>query len=160
MTSRFAPLLVLMFVLVPSGCTQTFLINGKPAVVKWSPFHSPEKPPETLTAKPNTPKQKTLDIDRVDALIDFITDDIKEETLFPARIAEIVDSKNESFLALVALFSLLFLARLHKHQNQRRYSSLNTDDLARLQILKDTASRLLKRHKRKSKVRRLDDYRE
>ncbi len=159
MTSRFAPLLALMFVLVLSGCTQTFLINGKPAVVKWSPFHSPEKPPETLITKTDTPKRKTPDIDRQAALIDFITDDIKEETLFPARIAEIVDRKNESFLALVALLSLLFLTRLHKNQNQRRYSSLDTDDLARLQILKDTAARLLKRHKRKSKVRRLDDYR-
>ncbi len=95
MTSRFLPLLALMFVLVLSGCTQTFLIDGRPAVVKWSPFHSPEKPPDS---------PKTSDTDRQAALIDFLTDDIKEETLFSARIAEIVDSKNESFLALVAHF--------------------------------------------------------
>ncbi len=153
MNPRFILLLVLVFVLVLPGCTQTFLIDGRPAVVKWSPFHNSEKPPDA-------PKQKTPEIDRQAALLDFITDDIKEETLFPARIAEIVDSRNETFLALVALFSLLFLARLHKTQIRTRYSSLNTDDLARLQILKDTAAQLLKRHKRKSKVRRLDDFRE
>ncbi len=107
MTSRFTLLLVLVFVLVLPGSTQAFLINGKPAVIKWSPFHNSEEPHETLTAKPDT-KQKTPDIDRGDALLDFLTEDIKEETLFPARIAEIVDSKNESFLALVVLFSLLF----------------------------------------------------
>ncbi len=155
MTSRFLLPLLLVFVLALPGCTQTFLINGKSAVIKCSPFHSPEKSPETLTPKPDTPKQKILDINSGDALIDFLTEDIKEEMLFPARIAKIIDSKNESFLALVALLSLLFLARLHKSQNQRRYFSLDTDDLARLQILKDTATRLLKRHKRKSKVIRL-----
>ncbi len=159
MTSRFLPLLVLMFVLLLPGCTQTFLIDGKPAVIKWSPFHNPEKSPEALPTKPDTPKQKTPDTDRQAALIDFLTEDIKEETLFPARIAEIVDSKNESFLALVALLSLLFLFRLHKNQTRTRSSLLDTDDLARLQILKDTANRLLERYKRKSKVRRLEDYR-
>ena len=123
MTSRFAPFLVLMFVLVLSGCTQTFLINGKPAVVKWSPFHNPNKSPDS---------PKTSDLDHQAALIDFLTDDIKEETLFPARIADIIDSKNESFLALVAFLSLFFLARLHKIGNQTRPSSLDTDDLARL----------------------------
>ncbi len=148
--------LVIVFVLVLLSSTQAFLINGKPAVVKWSPFHSPENPSETLTPKPDTPKQKIPDIDRQAALIDFLTEDIKEETLFPARIAEIIDSKNESFLH----WWPIFLARLHKHQNQTRYSSLDTDDLARLQILKDTANRLLERYKRKSKVRRLDDYRD
>ena len=140
MKSRFMPFLVLVFVLVLSGSTQMFLINGKQAAVKWSPIHSPEKPLETLTAKPDT-KQKTPDSDRGDALLDFLTDDIKEETLFPARIAEIITSKNESFLALVALFSLFFLARFHKNGNQTRPSSLDTDNLARLQILKDTADR-------------------
>ena len=157
MNPRFILLLVLMFVLVLPGCTQTFLVNGKPAVVRWSPFHNPENPPETLITKTDVPKAP--DTDRQAALHDFLTEDIKEETLFPARIAEIVDSKNESFLALVALFSLLFLARLYHNSRQARYSSLDTDDLARLQILKDTAARLLKRHKRRSKVRRLDDYR-
>ncbi len=150
MKSRFVLLLVLMFVLVLSGCTQTFLINGRPAVVKWSPFHNPEKPLDS---------PKATDTNRQAALIDFLTDDIKEETLFPARIAEIIDSKNESFLALVALFSLLFLARLYKNQSQTRPSSLDTDDLARLQVIKDAVGRLLERYKRKSKVRRLDDYR-
>ncbi len=157
MTSRFAPLLVLAFVLVLSGCTQTFLVNGKPAVIKWAPFHNPEPPPDTLITKTDVPKAP--DNDRGDALVDFLTEDIKEEMLFPARIAEIVDSKNESFLALVALFSLLFLARFYYNSRRTRYSSLDTDDLARLQILKDTAARLLHRHKRKSKIRRLDDYR-
>jgi hypothetical protein len=151
MTSRFAPLLALVFVLVLPGCTQTFLIDGKPAVLKWSPFHKHEKPLDS---------PKASDTDRQAALLNFLTEDIKEETIFPARIAEIVDSKNESFLALVALFSLLFFARLHKHQNQTRPNSLNTDDLARLQILKDTAARLLKRHKRKSKIIDLNDFRD
>ncbi len=104
MTSRFAPLLILVFVLALPVWTQAYLINSKPAVVKWSPFHSPEKSPETLMAKPDTPKQKPPDIDRQDALLDFLTDDIKEETLFPARIAEIIDRKNECFFALVAYF--------------------------------------------------------
>ncbi len=157
MTSRFTPLLVLMFVLVLTGCTQTFLVNGKPAVIKWSPFHNPEPHPDTLITK--TDVIKAPDIDRGDALVDFLTEDIKEEMLFPARIAEIVDSKNESFLALVALFSLLFLARFYYNSHRTRYSSLDTDDLARLQILKDTAARLLKMHKRKSKVIDLSDFR-
>ncbi len=151
MTSRFLLLLIVVFVLVLSGCTQTFLINGRPAVIKWSPFHNSEKSPDS---------PETSDTNRQAALIDFLTEDIKEETLFPARIAEIVDSKNESFLALVALLSLLFLTRLYHNSRQTRPSSLDTDDLARLQILKDTASRLLERYKRKSKVRRLDDWRE
>ena len=157
MTSRFLPLLVLVFVLVLPGCAQTLFIDGKPTVVRWSPFHNPENPPNTLITK--TDVIKAPDIDRQAALLDFMTEDIKEETLFPARIAEIIDNKSESFLALVALFSLLFLARLHKNQNQTRPSSLDTDDLARLQILKDTAARLLNRHKQKSKIRRLDDVR-
>ncbi len=111
MTSRFTPLLLLAFVLVLSGCTQTFLVNGKPAVIKWAPFHNPEHPPDTLITKTDIPKAP--DTDRGDALVDFLTEDIKEEMLFPARIAEIADRKNETFLALVAFFSLLFLARFY-----------------------------------------------
>ncbi len=71
-------------------------------------------------------------------------------------IGKMIDKKNESFLPLVAYF----LARLHKNRAQVRPSSLDTKDLTRLQILKDTAARLLKRHKRKSKVRWLEDFRE
>ncbi len=104
MSLRLAPLLVLVFVLVLPGSTQAFLIDGQPAVIKWSPFHNPEKSPETLTAKLDTPKQKTPDIDRGYALLDFLTEDIKEETIFSARKAEIVDSKNESFLPWWPIF--------------------------------------------------------
>ncbi len=150
MTSRFLLLLIVVFVLVLPVSSLAFFINGKPAVEKWSPFHNSEKPSDSLKA-PDTNRQA--------AFLDFLTEDIKEETLFPARIAEIVDNKNESFLALVALLSLLFLARLYYNSRQTRPNSLDTDDLARLQILKDTAGRLLERYKRKSKVIDLNDFR-
>ena len=157
MTSRFAPLLVLAFVLVLPGPSLAFLIDGEPAVIKWSPFHSPEKPPEILTAKPDS-KQKTPDTDRQAALVDFLTEDIKEETLFPARIAEIIDSKNKSFLALVAYF----LARLHNTQSRPSQNQRNLDpnNLALLQHIKETASHLWKKNKPKSKIIRLDDFRD
>ena len=67
-------------------------------------------------------------------------------------------------LPIIAFLTILLAvpaqAAEFNSRNQRRSSSLDTDGLARFQILKDTANKLLERYQRKSKVRRLDDFSE
>ncbi len=78
------------------------------------------------------------------------------------RLSDLVETEVAPILALTALITLFALSRLHNTRGRSKpgQSTLDSDDLALIQHIKETASHLWKKNKPKPKIIRLGDWRD